>query len=129
MEVLIPAGVMGGLGLVLSALLLFAAKKFYVYEDPRIGEVEELLPGANCGGCGKAGCKAFAEALVAGEEGNCPVASSETMSLVAAVLGKELGDAEPLVAHVMCEGTPGCRGSSPRSAWPAASAWRPAPAS
>jgi len=104
MEVLIPAGVMGGLGLVLSALLLFAAKKFYVFEDPRIGEVEELLPGANCGGCGKAGCKAFAEALVSGEEGNCPVASSEAMSLVAAVLGTELGGAEPLVAHVMCEG-------------------------
>jgi len=66
-EVLIPAGVMGGLGLLLSLALLLAAKKFYVYEDPRIGQVEERLPGANCGGGGKAGCKAFAEAGVAGE--------------------------------------------------------------
>lgn len=95
---------MGGLGLVLAAALLFAAKKFYVYEDPRIGQTENLLPGANCGGCGKAGCKAFAESLVAGEDGNCPVASSEAMQAIAALLGKELGPPEPVVAHVMCEG-------------------------
>jgi len=103
-DILIPAGVMGGLGLALAAALLAAAKKFYVYEDPRIGQVEEMLPGANCGGCGKAGCKAFAEALVAGEDGNCPVASAETMAAIAQVLGKELGNTEPVVAHVMCEG-------------------------
>jgi RnfABCDGE-type electron transport complex B subunit len=103
-EVLIPAGVMGGLGLLLSLALLLAAKRFYVYEDPRIGQVEELLPGANCGGCGKAGCKAFAEALVAGEDGNCPVCGQDAMTEIARLLGKELGGAEPLVAHVMCEG-------------------------
>ncbi len=103
-EVLIPAGVMGGLGLLLAGALFAAAKKFYVFEDPRIGQVEELLPGANCGGCGKAGCKAFAEALVAGEDGSCPVASSEAMEAIATVLGKDLGGGNPEVAHVMCEG-------------------------
>ena len=54
-ELLVPAGVMGALGLVLAAVLLAAAKRFYVYEDPRIDQIEDLLPGANCGGCGKAG--------------------------------------------------------------------------
>jgi len=95
---------MGGLGLLLAGALFAAAKKFYVFEDPRIGQVEDLLPGANCGGCGKAGCKAFAEMLVAGEDGNCPVASAESMEAIAEVLGKKLGGADPIVAHVMCEG-------------------------
>lgn len=55
------------LGLVLGALLVVAAKVFYVKEDPRIAEVEKMLPGANCGACGKAGCHDMAEALVKGE--------------------------------------------------------------
>lgn len=95
---------MGGLGLLLSVALLAAAKRFYVYEDPRIGQVEEMLPGANCGGCGKAGCKSFAEAIVDGEDISCPVASSAAMQAIAQLLGTELGAVEPVVAHVMCEG-------------------------
>ena len=105
LEILIPAGIMGGLGALLSGSLLAAAKKFYVFEDPRIGEIEELLPGANCGGCGKAGCKAFAEAMVAGEEGlSCPVCSADAMECIAKVMGSSLAASEPVVAHVMCEG-------------------------
>ena len=104
-EILIPAGIMGGLGALLAGALLAAAKKFYVYEDPRIGEIDELLPGANCGGCGKAGCKAFAEAMVAGEEGlNCPVCSAESLECIAKIMGGDMATAEPVVAHVMCEG-------------------------
>ena len=44
--------VLGAIGIIAAILLFIAAKKFYVYEDPKIGEIEELLPGANCGGCG-----------------------------------------------------------------------------
>lgn len=52
--------VLGAIGIIAAILLFIAAKKFYVYEDPKIGEIEELLPGANCGGCGFSGCHAFA---------------------------------------------------------------------
>ncbi|MBN2236209.1 MAG: ferredoxin, partial [Bacteroidales bacterium] len=64
-EVLIYAVVsLGAIGIVAAVILYFVAQKFKVYEDPRIDEVEEVLPSANCGGCGYAGCRAFAEGLV-----------------------------------------------------------------
>ena len=49
-------GFMAGLGLLLAAILVLANKRLFVFEDPRIDEVEELLPSANCGSCGSAGC-------------------------------------------------------------------------
>jgi len=104
-EYLLPAGIMGALGITLSGVLLIAAKKFYVYEDPRIDEVEELLPGANCGGCGLSGCRKFAEEMVAGTPDlNCPVGASGMMEAIAKALGLELASQQPMVAHVMCEG-------------------------
>ena len=66
-EFLIAGGLMAGIGVILAAILAFADKKFYVYEDPRIDEVEALLPKANCGACGTTGCRAFAEKAVSGE--------------------------------------------------------------
>ncbi len=60
MEITISIIVLGAIGLIAAVLLYLAAKKFYVYEDPKIGEIEEILPGANCGGCGLSGCHAFA---------------------------------------------------------------------
>ena len=54
---------LGGLTIILAALLVFANKKLYVQEDPRIDIVEEMLPHANCGACGYPGCRPFAEAL------------------------------------------------------------------
>ena len=99
---LIPAGVMGGLGLALSGALLVAAKKFYVYEDPNIDLVEEMLPGANCGGCGLSGCRKFAEAIVAGEEDlNCPVGADGMMEEIAVALGRHLErrSVERIVGH------------------------------
>ncbi len=67
MLALTAVGAIGGLTLVLASLLVFANKKLYVAEDPRIDIVEELLPLANCGACGVPGCRQFAEALVQGE--------------------------------------------------------------
>ena len=58
--VLISLAVLGVTGLVAAVLLYFVAQKFKVEEDPRIDEVQEALPGANCGGCGFAGCRALA---------------------------------------------------------------------
>lgn len=92
-----------------AVILYLIAQKFKVYEDPRIDEVQELLPAANCGGCGFAGCRNFAEALVKAEtfEGlNCPVGGATVMAEVAKLLGKEALVADPLVAVLLCNGTP-----------------------
>ena len=59
--------VLGIMGAVFGAILAFAAKIFHVEQDPRIDEVRAALAGANCGGCGFAGCDAYAAAVVAGE--------------------------------------------------------------
>jgi Na+-translocating ferredoxin:NAD+ oxidoreductase subunit B len=91
-----------------AVILFFVAQKFKVYEDPRIDQVEEVLPAANCGGCGYAGCRAFAEACVkAGslDDLYCPVGGNETMSKVADILGLEAVKREARVAYIRCNGT------------------------
>lgn len=96
-----------GLGIVAALVLYIIAQKFKVYEDPRIDQVEEMLPSANCGGCGFAGCRAMATALVEQEDISalyCPPGGQETMSKIAGFLGKSAGEKEPLVAVVRCNG-------------------------
>ncbi|MEE9464993.1 MAG: RnfABCDGE type electron transport complex subunit B, partial [Candidatus Neomarinimicrobiota bacterium] len=97
---------MGGLGLLFSAGLSLANKKLYVAEDPRITEVTEALPGANCGACGYAGCANFAENIILGqaELSVCNVASSDAVEEIAGILGVEATAGEPQVARVMCQG-------------------------
>jgi Na+-translocating ferredoxin:NAD+ oxidoreductase RNF subunit RnfB len=94
---------------VLSAIILyFVAQKFKVFEDPRIDQVEAALPGANCGGCGYAGCRAFAETCVnKGELTDlfCPVGGNDTMAGVAGILGIVAEKKDPRVAVVRCNGT------------------------
>jgi electron transport complex protein RnfB len=106
-ELIIPALILGGFALISSTGLLIASKKFYVYEDPRIEEVNELLPGANCGGCGFAGCYAYAENAVntMSLDKTCPVADSETMEAIGKALGLEVKVGEKQVASLMCKGT------------------------
>lgn len=99
---------LGVIGAFAAVILYFVAKKFYVYEDPRIDEVEAALPGANCGACGYPGCRGFADACVKADElGNmlCPVGGTPTMERVGAILGKTAAVAEPTVAVVRCNGT------------------------
>lgn len=98
--------VMGGLGVSLSAVLAIANRRLYVYEDPRIDEVEEMLPHANCGACGMAGCRAFAEAAVAGtiEPVKCTVNPPEMTQAIAGFLGVAAGQAEKQVAMLACAG-------------------------
>jgi formate dehydrogenase (NADP+) beta subunit len=95
-----------GLGLVCGVLLSVASKVFYVYEDPRIAEVESFTAGANCGGCGYAGCSAAAVAVVAGEASPsvCIVAGPESASNIAAVMGIDPGTAEALISYNTCTG-------------------------
>ena len=101
-------GILAGLGLLLSLALFFIAKKFRVEEDPRIDEIEKVMPGANCGGCGYAGCRAFADSAVKApnlDDHYCPVGGDEVMKKVAAILGLEVTAKAPMVAVVRCNGT------------------------
>ena len=97
------------IGTVAAIILYFVAQKFRVEEDPRIDQVEEALPAANCGGCGFAGCRNFAEALVKSDDiGDlyCPVGGNEAMQEIATILGREIISQDPLVAVVRCNGQP-----------------------
>ena len=103
--------VLGVIALIAAIVLYVASKKFAVEEDPRIGQVLEVLPGANCGGCGFPGCSGMADALVkACDAGsidglNCPVGGAEVMGKVADLLGMAVANSEPKVAVVRCNGT------------------------
>ena len=94
------------LGLLLAGILAIASQRLFVYEDPRIDDVEEMLPHANCGACGTAGCRAFAEKLVQGElqPGKCTVNSADMNAAIATFLGVELGAEEKRVARLACAG-------------------------
>jgi Na+-translocating ferredoxin:NAD+ oxidoreductase RNF subunit RnfB len=104
--ILIAVTFMAALGIILSLLLVLANKKFLVYEDPRIDEVETMLPHANCGACGTAGCRAFAELLVQGkkEPAQCTVSSKDMSLAIANYLGVALGKVEKRVARLACGG-------------------------
>ena len=100
--------VVSGLAALLALLLFLVAKKFRVEEDPRIDDVEKMLPGANCGGCGFAGCRGMSEALVKQEDISslyCPVGGGECMKKIATYLGKAASEREPMVAVVRCGGS------------------------
>lgn len=104
--ILDSALVLGGLGLFFGFLIAFANRKFYVWEDPRIGEVEQLLPNSNCGACGQPGCRAFAEGLVVGrlQPSGCTVMGADAISDVASYLGVDAGTASKRVARLLCAG-------------------------
>ena len=106
--ILIAVISLGVIALVSAAILYVASKKFAVYEDPRIAQVAEVLPQANCGGCGYPGCSGFADACVkAGSlDGKlCPVGGQPVMTKIAEILGLDAAAAEPMVAVVRCNGT------------------------
>ncbi len=96
-------------GLVSAVILYWASQKFKVFEDPRIDEVDEVLPAANCGGCGFPGCRNFADACVKADSLDdlfCPVGGNDTMAAVAKVLGKEVTAKDKMIAVVRCSGSP-----------------------
>lgn len=94
------------LGAACGLILSIASKVFYVYEDPRIAEVEGNLAGANCGGCGYTGCAAAAAAVVAGKAkpGVCVIGGMEIAVNVAEVMGLDPGSMEPLISYNSCSG-------------------------
>lgn len=117
----------GGLTFLLASALIFANRKLYVEEDPRIDVVEEMLPHSNCGACSYPGCRPFAEALVSGEAspGKCTVSNQEGREAIAAYLGVAVGEQNKIVARLACaggnnvarnrahyEGTPSCQAAA-----------------
>lgn len=104
--VTMAGGFMAALGGALAWMLAVASKRLYVYEDPRIEEVERLLPHSNCGACGSAGCRNFAEELVAGhvQPARCTVNTREVNEDIAAFLGVDMGNVEKRVARLACAG-------------------------
>jgi Na+-translocating ferredoxin:NAD+ oxidoreductase RNF subunit RnfB len=109
MSVLLTAVVtLGAIGAGSAAILYLIGQKFRVEEDPRIQEVQDALPAANCGGCGFPGCASFAAACVKAEtlEGlGCPVGGQATMNKVAEILGQTAPVAAKKIAVVRCSGT------------------------
>lgn len=98
--------VLGVLGLVFGGGLAVASKVFEVKKDPRVEEIRATLPGANCGGCGFAGCDACATAIASGAApvNACPVCSGEQTTHIAAIMGVEVEASERRVAFVKCAG-------------------------
>ncbi len=97
---------MGGLGLLFGMGLAVASKVFAVKTDPRVEAILEILPNANCGGCGFAGCSAYASAVAEGKAAfdHCAPGGKEVAQKIAAIMGQELGDFEKNVAYLRCQG-------------------------
>ena len=106
MEIFIAIGILGGLGLIFGLVLAAASKVFYVETDPRLELLNDALPGANCGGCGYAGCSAYAEAVLEGkaELGLCGAGGNDAVQAMAAVMGVEAAHQTRRVALVRCSG-------------------------
>lgn len=98
--------ILGGVGVTFAAVIAFCSRKLRVWEDPRIDVVTGLLPGANCGACGSAGCRNFAERLIGGkaQPAGCTVMNDDGRLAVASYLGVGVGAAVKRVARLMCAG-------------------------
>lgn len=105
--VMVATAIVAGVGLFIGLFLGFAAKTFEVKQDEREILVRDLLPGANCGGCGYPGCDGLAAAIAKGEApaNACPVANREAHSQIAEVMGTSVEETEQKVAYVKCAGT------------------------
>lgn len=104
--VLASVTILGGVGVTFGALIALANARFRVEEDLRLDELTDLLPGANCGACGYAGCRAFAEAALGGivAPAACTVMGGVEIDDVASFLGVDAGEADKRVARLLCAG-------------------------
>ena len=105
-EILIAVAVLGGLGLGFGLILAVASKVFYVRTDPRLDQLLEATPGANCGGCGYPGCSGYASAVLKGEApiGRCTAGGAECAKRMAEIMGVEAHVQQRQVAMVRCSG-------------------------
>ncbi len=102
----LPLLSMGLFGVIFGAGLAYASKKFAVETDPRVDDVINILPGANCGACGFPGCAGYAAAVVSGnaEPNLCSPGGVETVQSISSILGLEAEATGPKVAFIGCKG-------------------------
>ncbi|MCR5508654.1 MAG: RnfABCDGE type electron transport complex subunit B [Lachnospiraceae bacterium] len=102
-------GMVGTVGLLIGIFLSIFGNIFRVETDPVADEIEEALPGNNCGGCGYAGCSSLALAIASGEAPvtGCPVGGEAVANVIASIMGVEADASDKQIAHVMCKGTCG----------------------
>jgi len=95
------------LGGVFGFLLAIFSKLFYVKKAPKVDEIAELLPSANCGGCGYSGCAALAEAIAEGKAkpNSCRATSNENILKISRIIGVANEENVRYTAHVMCSGS------------------------
>ena len=100
-----PILMMGGLGVLISTVLVIASKAFYVYEDPKVLAIDDALPGANCGGCGYPGCLPNAQAIADGKQtvNSCVAAGNDVAQAIGAIMGVAIVDKEPEFARSGCD--------------------------
>lgn len=101
---------LGAIGVLFGGLLAVASRVFAVPIDPRVEQILEALPSAQCGACGYPGCSGLAEAIVRGDAvcDACPVGGPTVSAAIAKIMGQEAGEAaERKVAVVHCGGGAG----------------------
>src|SRR4030067_152371 len=105
--ILLALGVLGALGVLFGIALAMVAARFIVKVDPKVEQVRETLPGANCGACGFAGCMGYAEAVVGNPDvatNLCAPGKSAVAEKIAWITGKKAEKVEPKIARVFCQG-------------------------
>ncbi len=104
------AAILGGLGLAVGLMLIFASKKFKVETDPLVDAIIGILPGANCGACGYAGCADFAERVVNENAPvtGCPVGGFDVAKGIGGLLGQDVEEGEKQYPYVRCNGGLNC---------------------
>ena len=106
---MVPVIVLTVTGVLMALAIGIIVKYFGAKPDPRAEAIGPLMPGANCGGCGFAGCNDYMNALLCGKAkpGHCPSMSAENVKKLAAILGEEADEVEPMMAVVLCSGDDG----------------------
>lgn len=102
--------VLGGIGFFAALILYYVAQKFAVKDDMRVVKIERILPGVNCGGCGKAGCHDFATACAKANAEEldklyCTVGGNKLMKEIADIMGYTITEKEPTIAVLRCQGS------------------------
>ena len=94
---------------ILGALLGFFKKIFAVQENEKVTKLKEVLPGANCGGCGYAGCASYAEAIARGDAplNACSAGGGTVASAIAQIMGSSV-EAKSYMAVLACQGSNSC---------------------
>ncbi len=110
LKIIIPVAILTGLALIFGILIAFVSKKLAIKEDVRIGQVEKLLAGANCGACGYAGCADLAKAIVEGRArpDTCPVTTKEKARKIGEIVGETV-EGEEEIMIVACAGGNACQ--------------------